>query len=58
MCLVAYLVGWLGIHRKMMGHKNWWIQLVTIGGLCIWSFADLINLLAGNMKMADGRELT
>ena len=57
MIIVCWLLGPLGIHRMMMGYSNWWIQLITFGGCGIWSLIDLIQIIMGNMKMADGRDL-
>ncbi len=57
MIIVCWLLGPLGIHRMMMGYSNWWIQLLTFGGCGIWSLIDLIQIIMGNMKMADGRDL-
>ena len=58
MLLVCWFLGVFGIHRLMMGHSNWWIQLITFGGCGIWALIDLIQIAMGNLKMADGRELT
>jgi len=57
MILVALFLGNLGIHRLMMGYSNWWLQLITLGGCGIWSLIDLIRVITGDMKMADGRPL-
>lgn len=57
MFLLAWILGYLGIHRMMMGYKNWWLQLLTFGGCGIWSLIDAIRILTGSMKMADGRDL-
>ena len=57
MALVCWLIGVWGIHRLMMGHKNWWLMLITFGGCTIWMWIDLIQILTGNLKMADGRDL-
>ncbi|MCP4521677.1 MAG: TM2 domain-containing protein [Cytophagales bacterium] len=57
MIIVAWFLGYLGIHRLMMGYSNWWLQLITFGGCGIWSLIDLIKIITGSMKMADGREL-
>jgi len=60
MILVCWLIGWAGVHRYMMGYKNWWVQLL-LSLLCgigtFWAFWDLIQLFMGKMKMADGRDL-
>jgi TM2 domain-containing membrane protein YozV len=57
MIIVCLLLGGLGIHRMMMGYSNWWLMLITLGGCGIWSLIDLIKLITGSMKMADGRDL-
>jgi|TARA_B110000211_G_C14027165_1_gene530435 TM2 domain-containing membrane protein YozV len=57
MILVSLFLGGLGIHRLMMGYSNWWIMLITLGGCGIWSLIDLIKIITGSMKMADGRDL-
>jgi len=57
MILIALFLGGLGIHRKMMGYSNWWLMLVTFGGCGIWAMIDLIKIVTGSMKMADGRDL-
>lgn len=58
MIIVCWLLGFLGIHRLMMGYGNWWLQLLTFGGCGIWALVDLIRIATGSMKMADGRDLT
>jgi len=57
MLLVCLLGGALGIHRYIMGHKNWWLMAITLGGCGTWQIIDLILILNGGLKMADGREL-
>jgi TM2 domain-containing membrane protein YozV len=57
MILISLFLGGLGIHRLMMGYSNWWIMLITLGGCGIWSLIDLIKIITGSMKMADGRDL-
>ena len=57
MIIVCLFLGGLGIHRLMMGHKNWWVMLITAGGCGIWSLIDFIGILTGKMKMEDGRDL-
>ena len=58
MFIVCWFLGALGIHRLMMGHSNWWLQLITFGGCVFWALIDLIRILTGSLKMADGRDLT
>jgi hypothetical protein len=41
----------------MMGYSNWWLMLLTAGGCGIWTLVDLVSILTGKMKMADGRDL-
>lgn len=57
MILICWFLGGLGIHRLMMGYKNWWLMLITVGGCGIWALVDLIKIITGSMKMADGRDL-
>ena len=57
MIIVCWLLGCFGIHRMMMGYSNWWLMLLTAGGCGIWTLIDLIKILTGGMKMADGRDL-
>jgi len=60
MALICWFAGGFGIHRYMMGYKNWWVQLL-LTFLCgigyFWALYDLIMILMGKMKMADGRDL-
>jgi hypothetical protein len=58
MILISLFLGGLGIDRLMMGYSNWWLKLITLGGCGIWALIDLINIITGSMKMADGRELS
>lgn len=58
MFFVCWFLGVFGIHRLVMGHSNWWLQLITFGGCGIWTLIDLIRILTGGLKMADGRDLT
>jgi TM2 domain-containing membrane protein YozV len=58
MAIVCWFLGSLGIHRFMMGYKNWWLMLLTAGGCGLWTLIDFIQILTGSMKMADGRELS
>jgi len=44
MILVCFFIGGLGIHRLMMGYKNWWVMLITLGGCGIWTLIDFIMI--------------
>lgn len=59
--LLCFFLGGLGIHRFYMGY-TWQgiVQLLTLGGLGIWSLIDFIRLLTGSLKPKDaewGKEL-
>ena len=57
MMLICFFLGAWGIHRLMMGYKNWWLMLVTFGGFGIWTLYDLVMIAMGKMNMADGTPL-
>jgi len=53
--LLALLIGVLGIHRFYLGYTGIGvIQLLTLGGLGIWAFIDMILILTGDLKPKDG----
>ncbi len=54
--LLCIFLGGLGIHRLYLGYSNWWLQLITLGGCGIWALIDLIRIITGEMKPADGSE--
>lgn len=58
MILICFFLGGLGIHRLMAGYSNWWLMLITAGGCGIWTLIDLIKIITGGFKMADGRSLS
>ena len=58
MILISFFLGNFGIHRLMMGYSNWWLMLITFGGCGLWTLIDFIKIITGNMKMADGSDLT
>ena len=58
MILISFFLGGLGIDRFLMGYSNWWLKLITLGGCGIWALIDLIRIITGSMKMADGRDLS
>ena len=61
--LVAFLLCWflgtLGVHRFYVGKTgSGVVQLLTIGGLGIWSLIDCIVILCGSFKDANGKTLS
>ena len=58
MIIVCLFLGGLGIHRLMMGYKNWFLMPLTCGGLGVWALVDFIKIITGGMGMADGRSLS
>lgn len=56
--LLCWLVGFLGVHRFYTGHIGIGIaQLLTFGGCGIWTLVDLIIIIAGNFKDAEGNPI-
>lgn len=53
--LLVIFVGSLGIHRFYLGHIGIGvIQLLTLGGLGIWSLIDLIRIITGDLTPKNG----
>ena len=49
--LLCFFVGVLGVHRFYVGKVGTGVlQLVTFGGLGIWSLVDLIVILVGTFR--------
>ena len=57
MALICWTLGIFGIHRLLMGYKNWYLQFFTLGGLGLWMLYDLFFIIIGKMKMANGQSL-
>ena len=56
--LLCFFLGYLGIHRFYTGHTViGLIQLLTGGGCGIWYIVDLILIVVGRYRDADGNEL-
>ncbi len=53
--LLCFFLGALGIHRFYVGKIGTGIlQLITLGGLGIWTLVDFIILATGNFKDKQG----
>ena len=53
--ILAIFVGWIGIHRFYLGYTTIGIiQLLTLGGLGIWTLIDIIRIITGDLQPADG----
>lgn len=56
--LLSWFLGTLGIDRFYLGQVGLGVaKLLTFGGCGIWAFVDLVLVLTGNMKDAQGRRL-
>lgn len=52
--LICFFVGGLGIHRFYLGY-TWQgiVQLLTLGGLGIWTLIDFIRIITGSLQPKD-----
>lgn len=56
--LLSWFFGTLGIDRFYLGQVGLGVaKLLTFGGCGVWAFIDLILVLSGSMKDAQGRSL-
>ncbi len=54
--LLCFLVGYLGVHRFYVGKIGTGVLMIfTLGGLGIWYLIDLIMIVMGTFRDADGR---
>lgn len=53
--LLVIFVGSLGIHRFYLGY-TWQgiVQLLTLGGLGIWTLIDFVRIITGSLKPKNG----
>ncbi|SRR5260221_5869439 len=57
--LLCFFVGCFGVHRFYVGKTGSGIaQLLTLGGLGIWAFIDLIMIVCGVFTDAAGNKIT
>ena len=53
--ILCILFGGIGIHRFYLGYIGIGIiQLLTLGGCGIWALIDLIRIITGDLKPANG----
>ena len=58
LCAALFLTGFGGMHRFYTGHiGTGLLQLFTVGGCGIWQFIDLLLILTGAFRDAEGRPL-
>lgn len=57
--LLCFFAGVFGVHRFYAGKVGTGVlQLLTLGGLGVWAFVDLIILATGNFRDGDGEKIT
>jgi TM2 domain-containing membrane protein YozV len=57
--LLAWYLGWLGVHRFYLGKIGTGILMIlTFGGLGIWAIIDFVFAVTGNMRDKDGKLIT
>lgn len=55
--LISFFLGVFGIDRLYLGYKNWWLKLITLGGLGFWALYDFVMILINKMPDGSGQAL-
>lgn len=56
--VLCILLGWFGLHRMFVGKiGTGLLQLITLGGLGIWTLYDLILIIFASFTDSDGRKI-
>ena len=53
--LICFFLGGIGIHRFYLGY-TWQgvVQLITLGGLGIWTLIDFVRIITKSLKPKNG----
>ncbi|SNX74376.1 TM2 domain-containing protein [Cereibacter ovatus] len=58
MALVCFFLGFIGVHRFIVGKPGTAILMIlTFGGLGLWVLIDFILILTGNFRDGDGNRI-
>jgi TM2 domain-containing membrane protein YozV len=56
--LLSFFIGVLGADRFYLGYTGLgFLKLLTFGGFGIWALIDLIRIITGSLKDAEGNDL-
>jgi len=57
--LLCFFLGVFGVHRFYVGKIGTGIlQIITLGGLGIWSFIDFVMIIVGAFTDKEGNKIT
>ena len=57
--LLCFFFGIFGVHRFYVGKIGTGIlQILTLGGLGVWTLIDFIMIVVGSFKDSDGNKIT